>query len=505
MKSSTQEAPFSFHCVICIEPFNLDDRPPVILPCGHTYICEQCSKRLKKCMECRTSLFMKPPVTNNSNTGNGSSTPSSASGWPHLSPSTPISPRNRSTYSTHRERYHHYQSTPSKKPQPVELIPLPIPKNLVMIALMEAAERKRLALMDETYESDAEDCDDTNRVIDGIAALSSNSGTYVVRDNQGLAVFERNPYDSTLQKVPSYLKPPPMLRYGQRVQVVGMENDDVYKLARNEGYIVAQETQLVKVGMPQEKACEVEGMITTIQSSKADLLKQMIALEKAEHNLQMELHKALDKPPQHPIIEDIKPLECIDSEPEENNTDEESELEEILHRKTFEIGLSLSEESLIGTPTPSSPTADAGASSTLSRQVLFLNDEDTAISDTVSESGVMRIHRSDSPLVRGAFICGGSLFPILRSASDEDDESGRRLGHFRPRTNRRSDPEDSLRNPESVDFRTGLSGHIALNCSKRKKKSITHQRKHEGRMMGEHRGIAPIRHMRKPSSIDSPH
>ena len=239
---TAKDAPFSFHCIICFFPFDLETRQPVVLPCGHTYICEPCSKRLKKCMECRTSLFIKPAT--NQNNG-GVCMPSQAS------PSTPISPRNRSTYSIHRDRYNHYQTTPIKKPQPVELIPLPIPKNNVLIALMEAAERKKNALKDKNEDSDSEDYEDTQNVLYGIEALSSDSGTYAVRDNEGLPVFSQNPYGQTLRKVPSYVKPPPVIRYGQRVQVVGLEND-VYKLARNKGYIIANKSQLVKGEMNKQ-------------------------------------------------------------------------------------------------------------------------------------------------------------------------------------------------------------------------------------------------------------
>ncbi len=114
------------------------------------------------------------------------------------------------------------------------------------MALMEAAENKKKALLGDGYESDGDDeCDDSEHVLKGIETISSASGTYVVRHSQGLAVFERNPFELTIKKLPSYLKPPPMVRYGQRVQVVGIENE-VYKLARNEGYILADENQLVK-------------------------------------------------------------------------------------------------------------------------------------------------------------------------------------------------------------------------------------------------------------------
>ena len=234
--------------------------------------------------------------------------------------------------------------------------------------------------------------------------------------------------------------------------------------------------------MPLDKACEVEGAICSIQSTKESLLKEMEELKGAEEKLKTDLKKCLDEPAQHPIIEDFKPNVAIDLE-------EEHLVEKENLNSRFEIGLSLSDESLIGTPTPASPPGVA----TPSRQVLFINDEETIMSEPALESSRQR---SESPLVRGAF-CGGSLFPILRSASEDEENIGGRLQGLGPRRN--DVGESSPRNPETVDFRTGLSGHIALNISRRKTSSYN-MRRNEIRMMGEHRGIASLRKIRKQGS-----
>jgi len=123
--------------VICYEEFNLKDRQPVVLPCGHTYLCKICAKKIKICHECREPLYWNPPrppqhqhqhlMINNSH---------------HRSPAT-------SRYS----RYNHGSSrySPSTPPQPGangakpekrEEIPLPIPKNVVLMELIEAKERQ---------------------------------------------------------------------------------------------------------------------------------------------------------------------------------------------------------------------------------------------------------------------------------------------------------------------------------------------------------------------------
>lgn len=417
----------------------------------------------------------------------------------------------------------------------MEPIPLPIPKNQVMMALMEAANRKSKLFEKNDSEEDSKtvdtydndyDTDDVNiqHVMDGIEAIHSYAGTYVVRDNEGLAVFAQNPYDLTMKKVPSYLKPPPMVRYGQRIQIADMVESGVYKLARKEGYVIADTSQIVKIGMPQEKACELEGMICSIRASKNELSSQVEELQMAQDKLQLQFDEIMAKPPNHPIIEEYKPItEPMHTEESDSQTTEEQRMDidagtgddRTVDPKgaTYIIGLSLSEESLIGTPTPSSPPTP----SELSRNVLFLNDDDeTAVSDTVFTGRYERSTSPQSPSALSPFICGGSLFPILRSAS-EDDDNIRSVNRQRPLSNHffrpridvleldNQSPRSSSNNiNETVDFRTGLSGHIALNTIRRKKLvPNSASRRHEVRMMGEHRGIAGVRKIRKPS-FDSP-
>lgn len=49
--------------MICFEEFDPQTNYPVVLPCGHTYVCVECANRLDRCMECRTPLHMKVEVT----------------------------------------------------------------------------------------------------------------------------------------------------------------------------------------------------------------------------------------------------------------------------------------------------------------------------------------------------------------------------------------------------------------------------------------------------------
>mmetsp|Transcript_15287 Transcript_15287/g.38527 ORF Transcript_15287/g.38527 Transcript_15287/m.38527 type:complete len:726 (-) Transcript_15287:77-2254(-) len=117
------------HCVICYEEFDLHERYPVVLPCGHTYVCVVCSKKIEICHECREPLYWTPPkpqptITNHNNNI-------------HRSPAT-------SRYSRYNSRYS--PSTPPHnsvvKPEKREKIPLPCPKNVVLMESIEAKQRQ---------------------------------------------------------------------------------------------------------------------------------------------------------------------------------------------------------------------------------------------------------------------------------------------------------------------------------------------------------------------------
>eukprot|EP00535_Pseudo-nitzschia_heimii_P000869 CAMPEP_0197186590 /NCGR_PEP_ID=MMETSP1423-20130617/14220_1 /TAXON_ID=476441 /ORGANISM="Pseudo-nitzschia heimii, Strain UNC1101" /LENGTH=774 /DNA_ID=CAMNT_0042637945 /DNA_START=280 /DNA_END=2604 /DNA_ORIENTATION=- len=129
------------HCVICYEEFNLTDHYPVVLPCGHTYICVVCAKRIKICHECREPLFWTPPQPQQPAINNHNS-------HAHRSPAT-------SRYS----RYNHSRYSPRTPPHPAngvngaitkrEEIPLPLPKNVVLMDLIEAKQRQERLVQEQ--------------------------------------------------------------------------------------------------------------------------------------------------------------------------------------------------------------------------------------------------------------------------------------------------------------------------------------------------------------------
>ena len=149
--------------MICFEEFDPITNYPVVLPCGHTYVCISCANRLDKCMECRTPLFINintlPPPPPNSNSPD----------FPHqkenrhdqhagrsYSPSVRSSPaglrssgvRNSSYVITNA--YNSNTNKPPPQPIPVKKERLPLPKNAVLLSLIQASEPARRRTEDQS-------------------------------------------------------------------------------------------------------------------------------------------------------------------------------------------------------------------------------------------------------------------------------------------------------------------------------------------------------------------
>ncbi|VEU41194.1 unnamed protein product [Pseudo-nitzschia multistriata] len=131
-------------CVICTENFDLKEHIPVVLPCGHTYICRVCVKKIKICHQCREPLYWTPPRPQ--------PPPHSITNHPHRSPAT-------GRYSRYNNRYSHTHS-PSTPPHPgtgvtkPEEIPLPCPKNVVLMEVIEAKQRQERLMAEQKARKD---------------------------------------------------------------------------------------------------------------------------------------------------------------------------------------------------------------------------------------------------------------------------------------------------------------------------------------------------------------
>lgn len=180
-------SPFSFHCMICYEEFDTEKRFPVVLPCGHTYICNDCAGRLDKCMECRTPLIelipRKQGNTNNNNSNNNTT--------------------NRRGRAGRAVGHGVANTTPPTPPMKKRL---PLPKNVVLMSLIEATELAAENVQGQKHEPslhespmvvapsifDLED-DEEEKIRTGTSLAISDCGTYAVADKDGLEIFPSRP------------------------------------------------------------------------------------------------------------------------------------------------------------------------------------------------------------------------------------------------------------------------------------------------------------------------
>jgi hypothetical protein len=222
-------------------------------------------------MECREPLFL-PAVQQQTRNPNAHA----QGNWAGTAP--PMYNRGGRYSPQQQQNQHNLASPPQDGSGPAAPIALPIPRNVVLLAMMEAAQRqsqieekedeansdafegsRSSSIVDDDDDEDEEQFD-LNRIISGMATLSGPCGTYAVREKEGLAVMSSDPrrkqhvdeekktqedreliHSSPVLKV----KDPFALEYGQTVQIVDFE-DGVAKLARGRGFIVANSSQLVK-------------------------------------------------------------------------------------------------------------------------------------------------------------------------------------------------------------------------------------------------------------------
>mmetsp|Transcript_25548 Transcript_25548/g.41944 ORF Transcript_25548/g.41944 Transcript_25548/m.41944 type:complete len:584 (-) Transcript_25548:149-1900(-) len=325
-------SPFSFHCMICFEEFDIDKRFPVVLPCGHTYICNECAGRLDKCMECRTPLVefipRKGPAAPNTVRG-GRGGRNGANNQP---PPPPIKKR------------------------------LPLPKNVVLMSLIEATELAAENVQGQEHEPslhespmiapsvmDFED-DEEEKIKTGTTLAISDCGTYAVAAKDGLEIFPSRPEslhssghehseedvdtlvrffhmdhkldlynssdntatasnakgtdpdgerldggiadDKKTEDEPRKEAPPGRLSWGDRVQIVSTQNGWA-KLARGYGYVRAGHQQLVKVGGSVDRSCKLEAMLRLLSSRRKELREEQKRIDNQFISLMNELQVSL--------------------------------------------------------------------------------------------------------------------------------------------------------------------------------------------------------------------
>eukprot|EP00592_Proboscia_alata_P001035 CAMPEP_0194375538 /NCGR_PEP_ID=MMETSP0174-20130528/24070_1 /TAXON_ID=216777 /ORGANISM="Proboscia alata, Strain PI-D3" /LENGTH=1683 /DNA_ID=CAMNT_0039155803 /DNA_START=346 /DNA_END=5397 /DNA_ORIENTATION=- len=188
----------NFHCVVCYRSFDTTKHYPVVLPCGHTYVCHVCASKMKQCMKCNILLHyvvppkmpLSTPKGQLSATHRGSITPprrgaiqrgttaTSAKGGAtnttgitcssSLSPvpnrrgnNSPSLPPSSSMISPPSNPQHHSPPSPLFLPPPPPeqqqhahqlqqehpSIPLPLPKNILLLSMMKTMDTSYQKMM----------------------------------------------------------------------------------------------------------------------------------------------------------------------------------------------------------------------------------------------------------------------------------------------------------------------------------------------------------------------
>lgn len=277
--------------------------------------------------------------------------------------------------------------------------------------------------------------------------------------------------DIPLQQPPSLLQRtysnPPLpyeLEYGAKVQVVSIE-DGWVTLARNKGFLYVDNLQLVKVGGPEDRACEIEGMLVSINQTRKEMEKRKELLKIVESNLVEKLHKSLQKAA--PTV--VLPTHDNDWK---NISNQEEEMKQ--QKKRLDA-LHLASPKPAKPPSEQMPRLSGLQIDTSNEAVdhLTLPHLSPSQTSTAPPHSPLRMSISSS-----SYRSPGR--PTYKPQSPATVSSGSR---------RRSMPSPvSPNGSKRVDFRTGLSGHHALSSSK------THSRfggmnRPAIRMMGEHRGL----------------
>jgi len=512
-----------FHCSICFENFDSKERYPVVLPCGHSFVCVCCAKQLTRCMECRQSLYHQRM------------TPSIVQREPRA---LNVHRRNSVTArgSSHQQSLGANCATQSLK----KGFLLPMPKNLLLLSLMEIAD----------YSGDGK-CTNghTTDVFHEVATntLASECGTYVAIAKEGLDVvrsipidfdddseetalgemnigndenyvdakarnaiklFKHLPFsgsfddtaaDENMERVAhlfqhlpfhdtdeinagshddvpeiAIVSPPHRYEFGQKIQITEIKSGWA-RLARGKGFIKIDSKKLVKVCGPSDNACRLEGTMIAVRKHCQNLRRELRELTDLKSLLKAKLTVALKEDYQ----ESTPNLLCgvaNDLDEDSNGQHDTAELQQI--RETTE-----------GTRgAESAPPIDSSALTTY--------DDATHQSEVASPNRLQEApeeHPFDIHFFQRMCL-PQKLVSILRSISSDDESSSSPsstssfVAPFRE-GRAASSPENALRTAAThplphhdsndiweldrygnfrpmrrsqVDFRTGMSNHSAL-------------------------------------------
>jgi len=358
---------------------------------------------------------------------------------------------------------------------PQERQALPFSKNVVLIALMEVTRHQLLDLQRKNDNNT-----EAYRILDGIESQTCYCGTYIVKDFNGLEVHASDPRknnDSIVKRIDFSDDSNKKLYQSQTVQIVDFE-DGVFKVARNEGYIVANNTQLEKVDGPLDDSCRLEGMLNLAHERHSNLGERLKELEHISGGLSDKIEHIQQEEPSFPIF----------SEFQENSSDVDIQIvkEPVCRQPSDDDEEDLKKElRLVQKPTVVKDMPSIAPIFDRSRNV-YVN------------SCILALEMAQNTFSCHSF---GSFDGVCRSNENDYENSRRHRWHSRqspiadfyaseitPLQNGNNYNESSINCPV-VDFSTGLSGHRGLTGNQRKNQLY----RRRVRFSSEHRGVNKFR------------
>jgi hypothetical protein len=245
---------------------------------------------------------------------------------------------------------------------------------------------------------------------------------------------------------------------------------------------------VVAVGNPRDEACRLQARLEALSQQRQRLLRKLDRLERTEARVKTELDRAMLSP--DPVPFGVAPGFETNEEAKE-------------------------EEASIGTPPPSPNRSEIYPKALMQTPLTISGSIEQSssleYSPTAMPSNVMSPSNPGGcnlPMVlrqENSSLSIPSLGCTIMPSFFDDDSDEDRAPLAEPARPWNNSPPSTTRtvSERSINFRTGMSGHMALTSAS----SQVHramQRRGEVRMMGEHRGIGRIRPQHQRSCPQSP-
>lgn len=441
---------------------------------------------------------------------------------------------------SYSNRGYNHAATPPRKPPPIEKRRLPLPKNVVLLSLIEATEiatehstsptrppsshggspavspKENKASPEPAYVDDEVD-EDEERINNALVVAIGSCGTHVVLPNEGLQIYPSHPTSESLSKSSKKEGPseedveslvrffhldhkmdvnsedddlqksdsgaskelaPVQLKSGDRVQIVSSENGWA-KLARGYGYVrLKDQNSLVKVGGAVDKACKLEAMLRALSLRRKDLRREQSKVDTRFVALMSELQNSLFND------EDLTVIPADTFAP-------------------YDAALL----------TPATPPASAVASA----EIRPRNSEEEDDNSITLQKPIV-FHRVETPEILPSFSgcfsdtmfdsvysAGGgreALPPLDTNALTGEPPSGPLSRGVLSQGARAWRERNSRQESRTVDFRTGMSGHLGPTSHHHPHAYLNPNRSHGAWRMSSHSGLTTSRR-RRPTSPPS--